>query len=385
MMHLILLSALALGSLPPETQLPKSLGPPPPCEEGVKAAKQSPYAIPPPVFIRRLEAPRLLVFVHGLQGDGTTSWTSGNGAYWPTLVASDPAFKDFDIFVHEYVVRPRGPVRLADTAEQFVQVAQKNGLVSRYSDVVFVAEGDGVYFVRELLKRVRPFAARATMIFVAGRTDEVARPVDVANLQIVEGNELLTWRDYVRSDAKTWLTVEPKPWTHCAVLGKPRQGTVDRDADSSFCSTMPLSVPGSDWRALRPSCYVDPVYQAFRRSVGQYGLQKSQSKAPPSTTVTAETRPLTVPCQQTLERFIEVPLAFNPATEELLSTEAVILKSDKLKAFKADVERVVGNVAIVRYILAGLDLSPAAQVSGQPACQAGEATIGVRVVKRPKG
>jgi hypothetical protein len=381
-MHLLL--AVLVTALP-EAQKPSNVGPLPACPEGVRVVQQPPYPNPPPVRIPRPEAPRLMIFVHGLQGDGTKSWMSRSGAYWPALVASDPAFKDFDIFVHEYAIPPSGPMRLGEAAEQFVQVAHKNGLVSQYRDVVFVVEGDGVYFVRELLKRVRPFAARATMIFAAGRIDEVARKVDKSNLQIAEGKELLKWSDYVRSDAVAWSSVEPKPWIHCAVLDSSKQATVARDDASSFCSTMPLAVVGKDWQALRPSCYSHPVYQALRRSVGQYGLPTAQVKAQPAATITAETKPLSVPCEQRVERLIEVPLKVDPKTEDILSYKATIQNADKLKEATAEVVRVFGNVAIVKYTITGLDLVPGGQASGQPACPTGQATVSVHVMKRPKG
>jgi hypothetical protein len=103
---------------------------------------------------------------------------------------------------------------------------------------------------------------------------------------------------------------------------------------------MPYSIPGSDWRALRPSCYVDDVYQQFRQSVGQYALPTSQMKAAPVSETTAETKPLRVSCQQTITQLVEVPLQFDPAKEDVLTAEATFQPSTKLKLYKADVERI---------------------------------------------
>ena len=359
------------------------------CAESVRASRSAPYTLPPPVFIRRSEAPRLMIFVHGLHGDGTSSWQSRNGTNWPALAAQDPAFADFDIFVHEYVLRATGAVPLGEATERFVQVASQHGLVSQYRDVVFVTEGDGVYYIRELLRRVPPFAARATMVFVAGRADETAASAKTDALKIIDGNELLSWPDFMSRQSAYWASLERKPWIHCAVLGRSREGTVPRDSKSSYCSTMPLALEGDDWRSLRPSCFADPVHQALRRSVSQYALPVTQTKAAPASTVSASSR-VAVPCQVAMDQLLEIPLAFNADKEDVISAEAIVTDTSRLKAWRASIQKIVGNVAYIRYLIAGLDVFSSDNLSAsvptpKVACAGGEATITVNVLKRPKG
>src|SRR5687767_8931922 len=77
-------------SSPPETGLSKN---------------SLPQTLPGYVVKREKKARNALVLVHGITGDGVSSWTSRNGSYWPKMMESDPAFENFDIYVHEYPTR----------------------------------------------------------------------------------------------------------------------------------------------------------------------------------------------------------------------------------------------------------------------------------------
>ena len=47
----------------------------------------------------------VIVFVHGIFGDSVSTWTNANGAYWPALLATDPFFSHYDIYVYQYPSR----------------------------------------------------------------------------------------------------------------------------------------------------------------------------------------------------------------------------------------------------------------------------------------
>jgi len=66
------------------------------------------------VVKRQDGAKRVLVLVHGLAGDGKSSWTSTNGTYWPDLMKEDPAFNEFDIYIYQYESRMLLPSKASD-------------------------------------------------------------------------------------------------------------------------------------------------------------------------------------------------------------------------------------------------------------------------------
>jgi hypothetical protein len=381
MIHLAFaIASMALSAVPQTAPLQP---PVPKCKEGVIALKAMPLPVPPPTFVRRAGAPRLMVFIHGLQGDGTTSWTSHNGVYWPSLVAQDDRFRDFDVFVYEYVVRTKAPVRLSDVAEQFFSVAFKSDLVSKYRDAVFVTEGDGVFVVRELLRRVPPLARRISMIYVAGRVEEASNPLTVDAVTLLEENRPLPWREFREYDAASWELVESRPWIHCAVLSDVKLRLTTRDDGSSFCSTMPIAIAGTGWQALRPSCHGDLAHAELLRSIGQRAVPATQMAAPPTIPAVVSSKPFHVACNQVIDNFIEFPIDIDPATEELLSLEASVVDVELLKAQKAFVDRVYGKTAIVRFTLVGSD--PVVGFPGvQAACPVGRASIRLQLLKRRK-
>src|SRR6185312_10300591 len=46
---------------------------------------------------------KAVVFVHGIFGDGRSTWTAEDGrTYWPDLVSADQQFADADIVVKSY-------------------------------------------------------------------------------------------------------------------------------------------------------------------------------------------------------------------------------------------------------------------------------------------
>jgi hypothetical protein len=57
------------------------------------------HAAPTPQYIRQAAGSRgVIVFVHGLFGDGKTSWTNDRShAYWPDLLTKDTTFNGFDV------------------------------------------------------------------------------------------------------------------------------------------------------------------------------------------------------------------------------------------------------------------------------------------------
>src|SRR5271170_2856233 len=54
-------------------------------------------------YTRQTGAETVLVFVHGILGDGVSSWTnSETNSYWPAMLALDHTFDGVDIFVYSY-------------------------------------------------------------------------------------------------------------------------------------------------------------------------------------------------------------------------------------------------------------------------------------------
>jgi hypothetical protein len=65
----------------------------------------SQMSMPDPLsrYIRKSSgADTVIVFVHGIMGDGVSTWTSESESYWPTMLTMDHTFDGGDIFVYSY-------------------------------------------------------------------------------------------------------------------------------------------------------------------------------------------------------------------------------------------------------------------------------------------
>lgn len=101
-------------------------------------------------------AKRALVLVHGITGDGKSSWTSSNGIYWPTLMKSDPIFEDVDVYVHEYTTNLFGNCLPVTDLANNLRLHLKNARVfDDHEQVIFLAHSMGGLVVRQFLLRNR--------------------------------------------------------------------------------------------------------------------------------------------------------------------------------------------------------------------------------------
>jgi hypothetical protein len=54
-------------------------------------------------YIRQSGADTVIVFVHGILGDGVSTWTNTKtNSYWPVMLEQDHTFDGIDIFVYSY-------------------------------------------------------------------------------------------------------------------------------------------------------------------------------------------------------------------------------------------------------------------------------------------
>lgn len=98
----------------------------------------------------------VIVFVHGFLSNAKTCWTSKCGVYWPTLVQSDPRFKDASIFLAGYHTSFRsGQYSIQDCAKELLDslermaVARPSVLSKR--NLLFVCHSLGGVVVRYML------------------------------------------------------------------------------------------------------------------------------------------------------------------------------------------------------------------------------------------
>ena len=128
-------------------------------------ATAAPPTTTPSRFIAEGGGDRLVVFVHGIAGDSESTWRNREtGAYWPELLATDPAMAGFDV----YVIGFASPFlsrasTIEEIAQRLLQQFRDRGFFSRYSQIHFVTHSMGGLVIKRFLTELNRAAEAETL------------------------------------------------------------------------------------------------------------------------------------------------------------------------------------------------------------------------------
>lgn len=254
-----------------------------PCDRPAPAARiRADMQIPGAIADRG--APGAVIFVHGLAGDARSTWTNSNGTYWPALLATDPEFRSFDIYVFEYDTSFWAPCQsVPDVADALRRFTEDKRIFSRYDRVVFVAHSLGGVIVREFLIRFQSaIASKVPFVFYFG-TPAGGSPLanalsrftfcrQVDDLRSVDVNSLL------QSQLAIWRNSPElqKIKVQCGVETRTTFGlAVAPRASSELGCTDSEALPYPHVELVKPACAADDRHialrNAFRRFVHDEG------------------------------------------------------------------------------------------------------------------
>jgi pimeloyl-ACP methyl ester carboxylesterase len=180
---------------------------------------------PPPAALPRIdfvgpkrESGPVIVFVHGLNGDGRETWTnSTTKAYWPSLAASDESFADATIAAYWYdTTLFDKSLGLDEHARQMTAVFKSENLLDR--QFVFVCHSMGGLLVRRFLLMRPDVAENVQMLCFLSTPFAGSQLVDPAIL--LSSNP--TIQDMLRSpDIHTWLDEQQSQWVESKLKNIP--------------------------------------------------------------------------------------------------------------------------------------------------------------------
>lgn len=207
-------------------------------------------------------AKRVLILVHGLAGDGKSSWTSTDGIYWPDLMEKDPAFSDFDIYVYQYESSLFGGcLPVTDVANNLRIHLKNDDVLANHGQVVFLAHSQGGLVVRQFLLRNRGEASKIPLLlFFATPTGGSEKADGVGMLPTcsqVDDLRSIDVNSYLKSQLSDWLSsgFPEKIVSRCAFETRKYWGslTVEQSSAALLCSKDPEALQTNHRDAVKPN------------------------------------------------------------------------------------------------------------------------------------
>lgn len=234
----------------------------PECGNAVTPVKEADHPPFPAYYRSTPGATRVIVFVHGITGNGKSSWTAKNGTYWPALVASDRAFDGFDIYVAEYPTSPFGTcMSIPDVATRLQTYLAHDGVFA-HREVIFVGHSMGGLIIRALLLQYRDLVSSvAALVFLGTPTMGSATAEHAAHISRCRQLD-----DMARIDINSFLKSQQNQWmadaklshvpTYCGFEEKTRLGSraVTRESATALCNKVSQSLFADHSGVVKPLC-----------------------------------------------------------------------------------------------------------------------------------
>ena len=216
----------------------------------------------------------LIVFVHGLGDDSVNAWRNpDNGAYWPSLVASDDTFNGADIAVYGYPTDVlRGTYTIDDVATDLNRQLQSFQLRHTYENTIFVAHSMGGLVVRAYLLKHREEIELPKFIYFLGTPTNGSSIANLARLisSSPQVKGLVDFPDnlYLRSQSSQWqasaLRTEIKTYCAFEVLRTSGVKVVPQASATALCNDRFEPIHENHIRMSKPKGLTSEAHISFR-------------------------------------------------------------------------------------------------------------------------
>jgi len=189
------------------------------------------------------KAKGVIVFVHGLMGDSTTTWTNqSTRAYWPDLISHDKLFDGFDIYVYEYPSPRIAHTYSPDEVAEDMRRNFDNDKILQHDHLVFLAHSLGGIVTRSYLTKYRKAAERVAFAYFFATPTTGSEIAGI--FALISGNpqveklRMMASTDYLADLQRQWLAAEFKFPSYCAYEGQKTNGqlVVSQASAASLCN-----------------------------------------------------------------------------------------------------------------------------------------------------
>jgi pimeloyl-ACP methyl ester carboxylesterase len=323
-------------------------------------------------YVRRSNYDRVIVFVHGVFGDGTDTWTNPEThVYWPQLLTQDDTFKETDIYVYSYSTPYLNQAyNIDELIENMRLVFANDEIFEKHKSIVFLCHSMGGLVVRGYLKRYQNRAAQVSLAYFFSTPTAGAHITNLAkyltrNPQI-RGMLPANSENYVSDLQRDWRALPRHVNSRCAYEKFDTDGIriVDEQSASALCDGPVDPIAANHIGIVKPKDNRDLPYIAF--SQAYKGIEVTQT--PPSSLVTSvlhTARSVDVKCAQTREDSTLIPPPIELTQEQhVVDAVASLQQASNIKDQTVEAQGLQGMSAKVHYRLVGLDLPPGGRCPG---------------------
>jgi pimeloyl-ACP methyl ester carboxylesterase len=216
---------------------------------------------------------RAVVFVHGILGSATGTWTSTHGAYFPDLVAKDPDLPGSDVYVYEYPSRAlSGPFTLPEIAASMESRLRNDKVFEDHEEIIFVCHSMGGLVTLQLLLTFRPLASKVPLLALYSTPQSGA---EIARLGSIFKNPQLEAmipgddNQFLENLERQWKVAGFRTTIRCVYERRPTKGVlvVDRNSGTRLCEGSTVPIDADHVGIVKPENRNQDSYIALRNWV----------------------------------------------------------------------------------------------------------------------
>jgi len=223
----------------------------------------------------------VIVFVHGVLGDGRGTWTSTTGAYWPEMLTHDRDFDGQNIYVFDY----RSPkfaeaFTLDELADNMRTVLNADGVLQE-DQLMFVSHSMGGIVTRAFLLRNRDLSKKIRFLYFFGTPtngNSWASVGDFFSLNPQFGEILPIKQDgdrFLPNLVSEWHSADFTFRSFCAYETGKVQGQIVVDMGSATALCAPITPIGENhFNMVKPKDRRSDSYLALKEAFDETKLLK---------------------------------------------------------------------------------------------------------------